>query len=195
MTDAWFQMDAYSDGITAFSNTNYSQDVAPTPSKRYVRMLDSSDAVRVRDIRARDGVKVIPAGMADVTVLADVGTADGAARALEKKNILTLIEQFVSDGFSCVRERPSMVSRDSADAAKALFSILLPSRQTPKIAPDGEGGLIAVWDVKTPHAVLVIDNWKLHLVTAAATQEAQYFDELSFDGESVPDAISEFIPR
>ncbi|KUZ13778.1 hypothetical protein WI29_24540 [Burkholderia ubonensis] len=111
-----------------------------------------------------------------------------------KEALLALVQQFADQGFSYTPERDGRISHDTAAAARALFHILLPGYDAPKISPDGEGGLIAVWDQADQKTLLVIDNWRLHLVTNATTPGARYFDDLPFDGERVPDPVAELLP-
>ncbi|RQR29098.1 hypothetical protein DIE23_22930 [Burkholderia sp. Bp9143] len=150
---------------------------------------------RARDVGARDGVVVASGLLTDDSLPVGKVTDASIERARERERLISLIGQMNQDGYSCMRDRPSKISDESAAAARALFEMLLPTHEVPKVAPDGEGGLIVVWDDPGSSTVLVIDNWKLHLVVNATTPEARYFDDVPFDGEHLPDVIVESIPR
>jgi hypothetical protein len=194
MSDRWYAVENYPDTITAFSNVGYVRDIESTTKKRYVSVRAPDALQRALDIGTRDGVVVTPDLVADATASVGNATPLSLERARERNRLISLIGQLTRDGYSCVRERPSAVSEDSANAAKALFELLLPAHQVPKIAPDGEGGLIAVWETPEHPTVIVIDNWRLHLVINAATPNARYFDNVPFDGEHLPNEILESIP-
>lgn len=197
MTDGWlgFSAGAESDAITAFADRDYSPGVHGDQKMRYVQVPANSATTRARDIGKQDGMVVGITSLEDIAVFAGRLPPELEVRDQEKPKLLALIDQFADEGFSCVGERASKVSRDSAEAAKALFALLLPGRQLPKIAPDGEGGLIAVWESPEDSVVLVVDNWRLHLVARATTPRATYFDDVPFDGERLPDVVIEWIPR
>jgi hypothetical protein len=194
MSDRWYAVENYPDTITAFSNTGYARDIESTSKKRYISVRAPDAVQRARDIGTRDGIAVTADLVADASSSVGTTTPVSLERARERNRLISLIGQLARDCYSCVRERPSAVSEDSANAARALFEILLPAHQVPKIAPDGEGGLLAIWESREHPIVLVIDNWRLHLVVDAATPKARYFDNLPFDGERIPDAIIESIP-
>lgn len=193
--EAIFEVDTPPSTISAFTVDGAIGSTVPQERGRYLRVVYNRRAVHAHDIAVREGVHV----SADVNGIAPVvdqfPSPEFAKQSQEMSKLLVLIDQFASDGFSCVGERASKISKETAQSARSLFSSVLPAGRLPKIAPDGEGGLIALWDSTTHPVVLVIDNWRLHLVKNAATPEAEYFDDLPFDGESVPQVVSESIPR
>lgn len=65
-----------------------------------------------------------------------------------------------------------------------------------KLSPDGEGGLMMVWDDGGRTLLVTVDNALLHAVIGAATPAAEYIDDIPFWLErEIPqrilDAISE----
>jgi hypothetical protein len=104
--------------------------------------------------------------------------------------LITSIHRFAAETAEAYRITP-----ETAEAAVALIKAFRNSMQLPKIAPDGEGGLMAVWEGEYPPIALVVDNWKMHIVTGAATAHAEYFDDLPFDGVHLPKELLDFVPR
>lgn len=194
MSDRWYAIETSPYGITAFANNDFTQDLEASAKKRYVSLVRGNAVQRARDVGIRDGVVVASELLIDDSLPVGKVTETSIERTRERERLISLVGQMNQDGHSCTRDHPSKVSDESAATARALFEILLPSRETPKIAPDGEGGLIAVWDDPASSVVLVIDNWKLHLVVNAATPDARYFDDVPFDGEHLPDVIIQSIP-
>ena len=194
MSDCWYAIESSPEGITAFANTGFTQDLGSEPTKRDMS-IDRRNAVqRARDVGARDGVVVENGLLVDDSLPVGTVTDKSIERARQRERLISLIGQMNQYGHTCMRDRPSKISDESAATARALFEILLPTYEVPKVAPDGEGGLIAIWEKQNRSTVLVIDNWKLHLVVNATTPEARYVDDVSFDGEHLPDVIVESIP-
>lgn len=197
MNDAFFGIAQRPDTLAAFSDTAYTSDLAPQPAGRpcYFWRKGSSGSTNAADIEKRTGVAVSPVVIDDIAVLpGDAATPQIVERAKNKERLLALIQQFADDGFSSAPDRDGRISHDTAKAAKALFDILLPNYELPKVSPDGEGGLIAVWEQGNHSTVLVIDGWQLHLVAEATTPRARYFDDMAFDGERVPDPVVKQLP-
>jgi hypothetical protein len=194
MNDRWFAIENYPDTITAFADTGFSNDVQSHSKNRYVSVRRPHGVQRARDIETREGVAITAELRAEASSSAGTVTPASSERSQARDRLISLIGQMQREGYSCVEERTSRISQDSAESAKALFELLLPSHRVPQIAPDGEGGLLAVWEDADSPTVLVIDNWRLHLVVAAATPNAKYFDDVPFDGERVPDVVAESIP-
>ncbi|MEX3954165.1 hypothetical protein AB4Y40_41665 [Paraburkholderia sp. EG287B] len=194
MIDRWFAIETSPDSITAFANSDSAQDLEAAPKQRYMSIVKANAVQRARDVGAKDGVVVASGLLGDESLRVGAVSDVSIERSRERDRLISLIGQMNSDGYSCTCDRSSKISNESAAAARALFEILLPSHEVPKVAPDGEGGLIAVWDDPGNSTVLVVDNWTLHLVVNATTPEARYFDDVHFDGERLPDALIGSIP-
>jgi hypothetical protein len=121
-----------------------------------------------------------------------------AFELISRKNaklvLLDLIRRFSSDAFVPAQGTAAAITKETAAAAHAMFDMILPAAKVPQISPDGEGGLLAVWDDQETPVMLVVDNWVLHLIVAAATPRAQYFEDLPFDGERLPPVVHKAIP-
>jgi hypothetical protein len=65
----------------------------------------------------------------------------------------------------------------------------------PRIAPDGEGGLLMVWESAGQPFLLTISDLHLHGVKAPHTPDAEYIDDVPFDpAQVIPDEILGAIP-
>ena len=63
----------------------------------------------------------------------------------------------------------------------------------PKIAPDGDNGLLLAWTLNSGDRTLVtIDGWRAHCVSHAGTDAAEYHDDIELYG-TVPPVIREAI--
>jgi hypothetical protein len=69
------------------------------------------------------------------------------------------------------------------------------SKAFPKVSPDGEGGLMMVWEGAGNPFLLTINDLHLHGVIAARTPHAEYIDGVPLDSAQViPDKILIAIP-
>lgn len=106
-------------------------------------------------------------------------------RLTQRRKFFDLIEMFSKTKF--YENENSKISETTAEAAKVFFT-LLRSYNLPRIVPDGEGGLLSVWEGDST-VMLLIDGWTLHLVTNATTPQAQYYDDIRFNEEGIPTEI------
>jgi len=162
-----------------------------TPAKMYRQPTPKA----VQGIENNERLRLIYTGSDDAAVLpGQMVTEDVVTRNKTKARLIELIRQFAAEGFSRADGVDGKITPETAEAANILFNTLLPAAKIPKVAPDGEGGLMVVWEHEVDPVVLVVDNWKVHLITAATTPRAQYFEDLPFDGEQVPRQVIEAVP-
>ncbi len=122
----------------------------------------------------------------DLAVLpGQVATPDAVCAVEERKRLLDLIARFQRHGFSQVAGREGRVSAKAAAAACDFIKLLPYDAVMPRIAPDGEGGLVAVWDRPNGALLVVIDDTHLHIVANAMTPNARYYDQLPFQPDSM----------
>ena len=115
-------------------------------------------------------------------------TDEVIARIKEKQNFIALIDMFARKDF--FQNEDAKITDTTAEAAKAFFTLLIKKvSKLPKIVPDGDGGLLSVWEKDETTAMLVIDGWNLHLVTHAMTPNAIYYDDRRFNEEEIPTEI------
>lgn len=129
--------------------------------------------------RQRSSSAVLPGDALTEEVLADYR---------EKQKFILLIDMFTRRDY--FDRDDARISVTTAEASKAFFTMLIKKiTKLPKIAPDGEGGLLSVWEKEGHTAMLVIDGWNLHLVTKAMTPNASYFDDIKFNEDEIPTEI------
>jgi hypothetical protein len=84
---------------------------------------------------------------------------------------------------------PSVVDGDTAKAAVRLLAQIPSPWKLPRLAPNGDGGLIMIWEQEVSQAIVVVAEWNLHLVVNPGTEVAVYVDDEPFDGETIPKAF------
>lgn len=80
------------------------------------------------------------------------------------------------------------VCPDSAEAASAFLSALPPEYRLPKIASDGEGGVIFAWEGAHRELVMSVCGWTLYPVVDP-TAGAKHLPDAHFDGKVIPHGI------
>jgi hypothetical protein len=108
--------------------------------------------------------------------------------------LIAAIKHLVASPITWTEDEPTPIDGVSAETALAFIHKLPPDRAFPKIAPDGEGGIMLVWDQVTK-ALITIDRGILLLVTNPGQPNSHHFRPLRFDGEMIPSIILESLPR
>jgi hypothetical protein len=80
------------------------------------------------------------------------------------------------------------VAEWSKSAAKALLKLLPDGSPMPKVAVDGEGGLMLLWKLNAP-LIAVLTGGKLHLVVRAGQPDVRYVENIEFAGLELPEAL------
>lgn len=124
----------------------------------------------------------------------DRASAEALDRANDLALLLSLISRFAVDGLSWEVGQLSKITSMTASTASAFFAALPANKRLPKIAPDGEGGLMAIWEKSPGPLLLTVDDSRLHAVIAATTKDAEYLDDTSFDLVAIPTRILSEIP-
>jgi len=176
-------------------------DLRTQPNRFWDRMTESSIELagwwhnRVSPARAQAEVLRrweeihLPANTdIDIAVLpGEAATIEQISRQRERRELISLIRRLLADGFTW-GERATPITPETERAAIALVG-LLPAAM-PKVSPDGEGGLLMVWEAPADNPLLiVVDGCRLHMVTAATTARASYYDDLAFDGQQLPSEV------
>lgn len=107
--------------------------------------------------------------------------------------LLNAIEQMRSDAPTW-DARPTSITRTSADAARLFLACLPENRDLPKVAADGEGDVMFVWDGQQRSCIVTVEDTRLHLVADPGKPTARHIDASSFYGAHVPVALLEHIP-
>jgi hypothetical protein len=90
---------------------------------------------------------------------------------------------------------PVRIDYISAETAKDFIYQLPPDRAFPKVAPDGEGGIMLVWDSPQCKELITIDRNILFLIENPGQPNSYHFNPLRFDGERIPSIILERLPH
>lgn len=150
---------------------------------------------RAVDIELRESLKLADVESMSVAVLpGQAATQDAISRDKARRALIDLTRKFFVQGFSWSAGAAVRISEDTTNAAAAFLLALPSGAALPKISPDGEGGLLMVWEYRGDLVIAVIDGWRIHLVARATTPDALYLDDRPFDGEQIPKAILESIP-
>jgi hypothetical protein len=183
-------IDATSQGLIFFG---YS--AAPVSDHRHSRSNSrwSIATARAWDLRTREQLITEEVESVDAaTMPGEAVTYDALVQSKTRRSLIQLIENFSTDGVAWGHDEFQKISSDTACAA--ILFLKLVGGKTPKVAPNGDGGLTLLWERPEQPVLLLIDNWRMHLVVGAATPTATYYDNLPFDGERVPSEVSAAIP-
>ncbi len=149
-------------------------------------------------LQLTSGQDLLNATFVDLAVLpGQVATPDAVCAVGERKRLLDLIACFQRYGFSQVAGRGGRVSAKAAAAACGFIKLLPYDAVMPRVAPDGEDGLVAVWDRPNGALLVVVDDTHLHIVANAMTPNARYYDQVPFqpDGMRLPAEVLTVLPR
>jgi hypothetical protein len=92
------------------------------------------------------------------------------------------------------RDDPVPVENLSAETGIASIRRLPSDRAFPKIAPDGDGGLMLVWKGRERKTLVSVDRVMLLLVSEPGRGNSHHFRPLRFDGEAIPAIVLEHLP-
>jgi hypothetical protein len=112
-----------------------------------------------------------------------------------RQALVGAIEHMVTSPITWREEEPAPIDSLSAETAIAFIQQLPSDRAFPKLAPDGEGGIMFVWREQSPRALITADKGKLLLIANPGQPDSHHFRPLNFDGETIPALILEKIPR
>lgn len=85
------------------------------------------------------------------------------------------------------------ITRTSMHAAEAFIEALPRVKKLPKVAPDGEGGVLMAWERRQGRTLVTVADWMLYVVAKAGTPWAFYLDDMTFD-ENIPSDVLTVIP-
>jgi len=80
-------------------------------------------------------------------------------------------------------------------SAKSFLLNLPKTHETPKVAPDGEGGIIFAWEVGKTVRILSVDSLCLHLVIINKGQSTSYLEDIDYEEGKIPELILDNLPR
>lgn len=123
---------------------------------------------------------------------------DSSSESLEyedrKARLLAIIDAMTKEAPSWDGE-PASVSEESAATAKRFLKALSPNRELPKVAPDGEGDVLLVWEPPYGNCIVTVQGDNLHMVDQPGSLHAVHIDAQSFlPGYRIPVSILHAIP-
>jgi hypothetical protein len=122
-------------------------------------------------------------------------TREALQREEMRQAMIALVQRFAAFGLSWRAGELAKITPTTHQVSEAFLRALPAANAFPKIAPDGEGGLLMVWEGADGPFILTIDDLRLHGVIAAGTPNAEYIDDVSIDSTQViPDRILNAIP-
>lgn len=110
-----------------------------------------------------------------------------------RQRLIQLIRRFEVEGFSFGFDEEIKCDAASAEAASAFLRALPAECRLPKIAPDGEGGVILAWETAQRELVMSVCGWTLYPVINLSSKP-EHLSGLNFDGEKIPDTILRHLP-
>jgi hypothetical protein len=128
-------------------------------------------------------------------LVGELATIEHLANERERNECLSNILRMATEGLSLSFGNVGTVTIDSAMAAFAFIYSLPPNLPIPSARADGEGGVIFVWRRRGDLVLVTIDNWRIHVASAATTSRAEYLEDLPFDGHFIPQAVLDKIAR
>lgn len=105
----------------------------------------------------------------------------------------TIIDQMVVDAPSWDSDGAKVHSL-SALTAQRFLTALPSNRELPKVAPDGEGDVLFVWEPPQGDCIVTVQHNLLHMVDRPGTRFAAHFDSVPFAGFHIPISILHAIP-
>jgi hypothetical protein len=109
--------------------------------------------------------------------------------------ILATIASLAGQPVTWGEREPANIEDLSTETALAFVWRLPTDRAFPKVAPDGEGGLIFIWGDDRPKALVSVDGTTLSLVINPGTPASDHRPPMRFDGELIPSYILDVLPH
>jgi hypothetical protein len=148
-------------------------------------------------ISARDWYPRLPWQRHSVSIAAlpgDALTREAIGREERRRALISLVYRFAIHGLSWTADQTATIPPATAVVAEAFFDALPANKALPKISPDGEDGLMMVWEGSGDPLLVTLDGVRLHAVIAATTPYAEYLNDVPFDCWEIPAAILTAIP-
>jgi hypothetical protein len=108
--------------------------------------------------------------------------------------LIRLLERHEFQGLSYDSGSCGEMNPDTVRFARKLLSQLKSKHMLPRIAPDGEGDLMMVWD-NPPTLLVTVEGKALHAVLHPGSPRSRHIPPVEFVGEAVPGEIAAFIPK
>lgn len=120
----------------------------------------------------------------------EAATPDVIENEQARQRLIAALALFRSHGYSQGENERGTISEASQQLSVALLNALPRHAALPKIAPDGDSGVVMVWEVNDTQLLLTVDEQGLHCVQNAGTPAAVYHDDLYYDGSALPEQLA-----
>jgi hypothetical protein len=132
-------------------------------------------------------------GWSSITVRpGEKATPESIRHAAEREGLLKLVHQFLKNGLSWRNGQSATISELTYQTASRFLSKLPTRKAFPMVSPDGEGGLMMVWQGSST-LIITIDDLKVHMVIDATTPHADYLNDVVL-GELIDSRMLDVIP-
>lgn len=122
----------------------------------------------------------------DVAVLpGQVASTQAIERSRDLLRVFEILRRFSLYGYSTTGARATKVSGAAVASAKAFLSALPADVSVPKVAPEGDDGVLLVWEERATTVLVMLDGSRLFAVKAPGAAESAHFD-LAFEGDAIP---------
>lgn len=122
------------------------------------------------------------------------GSSSISADGWERVALIDLVHRFARQGLAWGEDDRGRISATTEATAERFLAAMPVRKALPRISPDGEGGLMMVWELSADPLLVTIDECLLQVVVAAATASATYLNDLPFDGTDIPENVLAAIP-
>jgi hypothetical protein len=129
-----------------------------------------------------------------VTPPSAASSYDPAAERRRAK-LIGVIKHLATNPISWTERDPIHIDKLSAETTIGFIYQLPPDRAFPKVAPDGEGGIMLIWDNPPQKELITVDRTTLLLIDNPGQPNSYHFRPRRFDGERIPPIILERLPR
>lgn len=116
-------------------------------------------------------------------------TIDVLENEYARQRLVEVLNLFRSQGFSMNADQSVAISEVSRCRSVAFLSALPRKTMLPRVAPDGEQGVVMIWDKNDRQLLLTLDEQSMHCVQNAGTLHAIYHDDLHYDGVNMPQQV------
>lgn len=124
----------------------------------------------------------------------ELATVEALQHKRDRDALIKLVSQLSAYGLSWAIGEGVPISPSTELTAQQFLNALPSSKALPKIAPDGEEGLMMVWERGGDPLLVTVEDLRLHAVIGATTQHAEYWPNIQFDRPEIPQTLLDAIP-
>ena len=112
-----------------------------------------------------------------------------------REALAQLIQYFAATGLTWSDQEARPIEQASMETALAVIGAIPHTRALPKVTPDGEGGVMLVWDSEGSKAMITVAGTTLFPVIDPGEATSEHMQELVFAGDALPIQLLGMIPR